>query len=267
MDHGEDRSDRTGVGSLSIFGEQLVFDFSDGFPLVTTKKLHLKSIVSELLWFLSGGTNVNALHEHGVTIWDEWADSEGYLGPIYGLQWRAWPGRDGTTIDQIAQVVDKIKNTPHSRRILFSAYNVAYLPDESISPEKNVALGMMALPPCHMICQFYVRKKKFLDCLFFMRSVDCFLGLPFNIASYALLTSMLAQQTCLLPGKITVMMGDTHIYKNHLDQVHEQLSRDPYPRPTLIIKRCPNSLFEYVKEDFEFFNYFFHPPIKATIAV
>ncbi|WP_092484278.1 thymidylate synthase [Candidatus Ichthyocystis hellenicum] len=268
MIQGEDRSDRTGVGTVSLFGQNLLFDFSDGFPLVTTKKIHLVSVVSELLWFLSGGTNVCDLHQHGVTIWDEWADADGSLGPVYGFQWRSWPNRDGTgSIDQLSQAISKIKQNPHSRRIMVSAYNVAYLPDEQLSPQHNVAMGMMALPPCHVFFQFYVRQAKFLDCLFFMRSVDCFLGLPFNICSYALLTAMVAQQTDLLPGVLIVNMGDTHIYKNHFDQVREQLSRNPYPRPMLVIKRKPSCLFEYEKEDFNFVNYQFHPSIKAPIAI
>ncbi|CUT17048.1 MULTISPECIES: thymidylate synthase [Candidatus Ichthyocystis] len=268
MTHGEERFDRTGIGTVSLFGQTLFFDFSDGFPLITTKKIHLVSVVSELLWFLSGGTNVRDLHQHGVTIWDEWADVDGSLGPIYGFQWRSWPNRDSNgSIDQLSQAIDKINNAPHSRRIVVSAYNVAYLPDEGLSPQQNVAMGMMALPPCHVFFQFYVRQSKFLDCLFFMRSVDCFLGLPFNICSYALLTSMVAQQTDLTPGMLIVNMGDTHIYSNHFDQVREQLSRNPYPRPTLVIRRKPGCLFEYEKEDFSFVDYQFHPAIKAPIAV
>ncbi|GAA0379337.1 thymidylate synthase [Paenibacillus motobuensis] len=253
MDHGTEKEDRTGTGTYSVFGRQLRFDLSKGFPLMTTKRIHLKSVVHELLWFLSGDTNIRYLKENGVSIWDEWADENGDLGPVYGSQWRSWPTPDGRRIDQIAGVIESIKNNPDSRRHLVSAWNVAEI-DE------------MKLPPCHFVYQFYVADGK-LSCMLTMRSVDTFLGLPFNIASYALLTHMVAQQCGLEVGEFIWSGGDVHIYKNHLEQVKTQLEREPYPLPQLVIKRKPDSIFDYVYEDFEFVGYQHHPGIKAPVAV
>ncbi|MCD9020970.1 thymidylate synthase [Cohnella silvisoli] len=253
LDNGVVKEDRTGTGTLSVFGRQLRYDLSKGFPLVTTKRLHLKSIVHELLWFLRGDTNITYLKEHGVKIWDEWADENGDLGPVYGSQWRAWETPDGRTIDQIQQVVNGIKNNPNSRRHLVSAWNVAVI-DE------------MKLPPCHFVFQFYVAEGK-LSCMLTMRSVDTFLGLPFNIASYALLTQMIAQQCGLEVGEFIWSGGDVHIYSNHLEQVKLQLSREPLPLPKLIIHNKPDSIFDYTFEDFEFTGYEHHPAIKAPVAV
>lgn len=253
LENGVDKGDRTGTGTRSVFGRQLRFDLSKGFPLVTTKRIHLKSVIHELLWFLKGDTNTSYLKEHGVTIWDEWADKEGNLGPVYGSQWRAWETPDGRHIDQIANVIDSIRNNPHSRRHIVSAWNVAVI-DE------------MKLPPCHFVFQFYVAQGK-LSCMLTMRSVDTFLGLPFNIASYALLTHMVAQQCDLEVGEFVWSGGDVHIYSNHMEQVQTQLQREPYPLPNLVIKRKPDSIFDYVYEDFEFENYQHHPGIKAPVAV
>ncbi|MFD0619018.1 thymidylate synthase [Paenibacillus sp. GCM10027629] len=253
LDHGEKKDDRTGTGTISVFGRQLRFDLSQGFPLMTTKKLHLKSIVHELLWFLKGDTNIQYLKENGVTIWDEWADEEGNLGPVYGSQWRNWETKDGRTIDQIANVIHQIKNNPDSRRILVSAWNVGEIDN-------------MKLPPCHLLFQFYVANGK-LSCMLTMRSVDTFLGLPFNIASYALLTHMIAQQCDLEVGEFVWSGGDVHIYSNHFEQVERQLSREPYPLPKLVIKRKPDSIFEYTYDDFEFEGYQHHPGIKAPVAI
>jgi thymidylate synthase len=253
LDHGAVKGDRTGTGTLSVFGRQLRYDLSEGFPLVTTKRIHLKSVVHELLWFLRGDTNISYLKEHGVKIWDDWADENGDLGPVYGSQWRAWETPDGRTIDQIQQVVDSIKNNPNSRRHLVSAWNVSVI-DE------------MKLPPCHFVFQFYVANGK-LSCMLTMRSVDTFLGLPFNIASYALLTHMIAQQCDLEVGEFIWSGGDVHIYNNHVEQVKLQLTREPHPLPTLNILRKPDSIFDYTFEDFEFAGYTFHPTIKAPIAV
>lgn len=253
MDHGTEKEDRTGTGTYSVFGRQLRFDLSAGFPLITTKRIHLKSVVHELLWFLSGDTNIRYLKENGVRIWDEWADENGDLGPVYGSQWRSWPTPDGRRIDQIADVIESIKNNPDSRRHLVSAWNVAEI-DE------------MKLPPCHFVFQFYVADGK-LSCMLTMRSVDTFLGLPFNIASYSLLTHMVAQQCGLEVGEFIWSGGDVHIYKSHLEQVKTQLEREPYPLPQLVIKRQPDSIFDYVYEDFEFVGYQHHPGIKATVAV
>lgn len=253
LDHGEKKEDRTGTGTISVFGRQLRFDLSQGFPLMTTKKLHLKSIVHELLWFLKGDTNIQYLKENGVTIWDEWADEEGNLGPVYGSQWRNWEAKDGRTIDQIANVIHQIKNNPDSRRILVSAWNVGEIDN-------------MKLPPCHLLFQFYVANGK-LSCMLTMRSVDTFLGLPFNIASYALLTHMIAQQCDLEVGEFVWSGGDVHIYSNHFEQVERQLSREPYPLPKLVIKRKPDSIFEYTYDDFEFEGYQHHPGIKAPVAI
>lgn len=253
LDNGVKKEDRTGTGTISVFGRQLRFNLSQGFPLVTTKRIHLKSVVHELLWFLRGETNISYLKEHGVRIWDEWADENGNLGPVYGSQWRAWETPDGRTIDQIANVVEAIKNNPDSRRHLVSAWNVAEIDN-------------MKLPPCHFVFQFYVANGK-LSCMLTMRSVDTFLGLPFNIASYALLTHMMAQQCNLEVGDFIWSGGDVHIYSNHLEQVHTQLQREPYPLPKLVIKRKPDSIFDYVYEDFEFVDYQHHPTIKAQVSV
>jgi len=251
--HGTLKTDRTGTGTRSVFGHQMRFDLAKGFPLVTTKKLHTKSIFIELLWFLRGDANVKWLNDQGVTIWDEWADANGDLGPVYGKQWRSWPTPDGEHIDQITQVVDQIRQNPDSRRLIVSAWNVADI--------KN-----MALPPCHAFFQFYVADGK-LSCQLYQRSADIFLGVPFNIASYALLTHLVAQQCDLAVGDFIWTGGDCHIYSNHFEQVELQLSRDPYPYPELIIKRKPASLFEYQYDDFELSNYQFHPHIKGAVAV
>ncbi|WP_163859629.1 thymidylate synthase [Paenibacillus elgii] len=253
MTSGVRKEDRTGTGTISVFGRQLRFDLSEGFPLLTTKKLHIRSILHELLWFLSGDTNIRYLQENGVTIWDEWADENGALGPVYGSQWRSWPAPDGRSIDQIAKLIEQIKRNPDSRRHLVSAWNPAEVDN-------------MALPPCHYAFQFYVADGK-LSCLFNMRSVDTFLGLPFNIASYAFLTHMVAQQCDLQPGELIWTGGDVHIYANHVEQVKLQLTREPYPLPQLVIKRKPDSLFDYRFEDFEIIGYQSHPAIKAPIAV
>ncbi|MFC4306475.1 thymidylate synthase [Cohnella boryungensis] len=252
-DHGVAKGDRTGTGTLSVFGRQLRFDLSEGFPLVTTKRIHLKSVIHELLWFLRGDTNIRYLKENGVSIWDEWADENGDLGPVYGSQWRAWETADGRTIDQIQQVIDGLRSNPDSRRHLVSAWNVAVIEE-------------MKLPPCHFVFQFYVADGK-LSCMLTMRSVDTFLGLPFNIASYALLTHMVAQQCDLEPGEFIWSGGDVHIYSNHLEQVELQLSREPLPLPTLNILRKPASIFDYKFEDFEFVGYEHHPGIKAPVAI
>ncbi|MGG4034685.1 thymidylate synthase [Paenibacillus cisolokensis] len=253
LDNGTVKKDRTGTGTISVFGRQLRFDLNDGFPLVTTKRIHIKSVVHELLWFLSGDTNIRYLQDNGVRIWNEWADENGDLGPVYGSQWRAWEGADGRRHDQIAQVVESIRRNPDSRRHLVSAWNVA-------------EIDKMKLPPCHFAFQFYVSDGK-LSCMLTMRSSDTFLGLPFNIAQYALLTHMIAQQCDLGVGEFIYSGGDVHIYLNHLDQVKEQLSREPYPLPRLVIKRKPASIFDYKYEDFEFVGYQHHPTIKAEVSV
>ncbi|WP_068785634.1 thymidylate synthase [Paenibacillus phocaensis] len=253
LENGTPKEDRTGVGTRSVFGRQLRFDLSEGFPLVTTKRIHVKSVIHELLWFLRGDTNIAYLKEHGVRIWDEWADENGDLGPVYGSQWRSWEAPDGRKIDQIANVVEAIQKNPDSRRHLVSAWNVA-------------EVDQMKLPPCHFVFQFYVANGK-LSCMLTMRSVDTFLGLPFNIASYALLTHMIAQQCDLEVGEFIWSGGDVHIYNNHIEQVKTQLEREPYPLPKLVIKRKPDSIFDYVYEDFEFVGYQHHPTIKATVAV
>jgi thymidylate synthase len=260
------KGDRTGSGTLSIFGHQMRFDLSQGFPLVTTKKVHLKSIIYELLWFLKGETNVAYLHEHNVNIWNEWADSNGELGPVYGHQWRSWPTPDGRHIDQIQQVIEQLKNTPNSRRIIVSAWNVADLPDETISPQDNVKQGKMALAPCHAFFQFYVANGK-LSCQLYQRSCDTFLGLPFNIASYALLTHMVAQQSDLEVGDFIWTGGDVHLYLNHQEQASLQLTRQPFALPTLKIKHKPASIFDYKYDDFCCENYQAHEHIKATISI
>lgn len=253
LSNGAVKGDRTGTGTLSVFGRQLRYDLAKGFPLVTTKRVHLKSVVHELLWFLRGDTNIEYLKENGVTIWNEWADEKGDLGPVYGSQWRAWETPDGRTIDQIAQVVESIRTNPNSRRHIVSAWNVS-------------VIDQMKLPPCHYVFQFYVANGK-LSCMLTMRSVDTFLGLPFNIASYALLTHMMAQQCGLEVGEFIWSGSDVHIYSNHLEQVKLQLSREPFPLPQLVIKRKPDSIFDYTYEDFEFVGYEHHPGIKAPVAI
>ncbi|MCS6973681.1 MAG: thymidylate synthase [Cyclobacteriaceae bacterium] len=253
LDNGTRKTDRTGTGTLSVFGRQMRFNLEEGFPLVTTKKLHIRSIIVELLWFLRGDTNIKFLHDHNVTIWDEWADAEGNLGPVYGYQWRSWPTPDGRSIDQISQVIEQIRTKPDSRRHIVTAWNPADV-------EK------MALPPCHALFQFYVADGK-LSCQLYQRSADFFLGVPFNIASYALLTHMVAQQTGYKPGEFIWTGGDVHLYTNHIEQARLQLSRQPYPLPQLRILRKPPSIFDYTLEDFEILNYQAHPAIKAPIAV
>lgn len=253
LEKGTEKPNRTGTSAISHFGDQMRFDLSEGFPLVTTKKLHLRSIIHELLWFLQGQTNIKYLHENKVTIWDEWADSNGDLGPVYGKQWRAWESKDGKVIDQISWVINEIKTNPDSRRLIVSAWNVG-------------ELTKMRLMPCHLLFQFFVANNK-LSCKLTQRSADVFLGVPFNIASYALLTHMVAQQCGLEVGEFIWSGGDCHLYLNHLDQVNEQLSREPFPLPTLIIQRKPDSIFDYRFEDFEFANYQCHPAIKAPVAV
>jgi len=252
-DTGTRKDDRTGTGTLSVFGHQMRFDLSEGFPLVTTKKLHLRSIIHELLWFLSGDSNIRYLKENGVSIWDEWADENGDLGPVYGVQWRRWPTPDGRHIDQVSQIMQQLRETPDSRRMILSAWNVAEIDN-------------MALPPCHCLFQFFVADGK-LSCQLYQRSCDIFLGVPFNIASYALLTHMMAQQADLEVGDFIWTGGDCHLYLNHLEQADEQLSRELLPLPTLLIKRRPASLFDYRFEDFEIQNYESHPHIKAPVAV
>ncbi len=266
LKEGHLKGDRTGSGTRSIFGHQMRFNLADGFPLVTTKKIHLKSIIHELLWFLNGATNISYLTKNNVSIWDEWADKNGELGPIYGYQWRSWPTPDGRHIDQITQVIQQLKRTPNSRRMIVSAWNVADLSDENVSPQQNVANGKMALAPCHTLFQFYVADGK-LSCQMYQRSCDTFLGVPFNIASYALLTHMVAQQTGLAVGDFIWTGGDIHLYLNHLEQANLQLVRQPFPLPTLEIKRKPASIFDYRYDDFEMVNYQCHSPIKAEISV
>lgn len=264
--NGVQKGDRTGTGTLSVFGYQMRFDLSEGFPLVTTKKCHLKSIIHELLWFLKGDTNTRYLTENGVSIWNEWATEEGGLGPVYGYQWRNWPAPDGRHIDQIAEIIELIKTKPNSRRIIVSAWNVGDLPDESISPQNNVKQGKMALAPCHAFFQFYVADGK-LSCQLYQRSADIFLGVPFNIASYALLTMMIAQVCDLQPGDFVHTLGDAHLYNNHLEQTDLQLSREPYPLPRMNINPAVKSIFDFCFEDFELVDYQCHPHIKAPISI
>jgi thymidylate synthase len=252
-ENGTAKGDRTGTGTLSVFGHQMRFDLSEGFPLVTTKKLHLRSIIHELLWFLMGDSNIRYLKENGVSIWDDWADETGDLGPVYGVQWRKWPTPDGRTVDQISEIMQQLRETPDSRRIMLSAWNVGEIEN-------------MALPPCHCLFQFYVADGK-LSCQLYQRSCDIFLGVPFNIASYALLTHMLAQQADLAVGDFVWTGGDCHLYSNHLEQADEQLSREPLPLPQLAISRRPDSIFDYKFEDFDILNYESHPHIKAAVAV
>ncbi|CAN5250305.1 thymidylate synthase [soil metagenome] len=253
LDHGVRKMDRTGTGTLSVFGRQMRFDLGEGFPLITTKKIHLKSVIHELLWFLAGDTNIRYLKEHGVRIWDEWADANGNLGPVYGAQWRSWPAPEGGSIDQIRQVVEQIRSNPDSRRLIVTAWNPA-------------EVGQMALAPCHCLFQFYVLEGR-LSCQLYQRSGDVFLGVPFNIASYALLTMMVAQVTGLKPGDFVHTMGDTHLYLNHLDQARLQLSRSPRPLPRMKLNPEINSIFDFVYEDFILESYDPHPHIKAAVAV
>ena len=265
-EHGVKKEDRTGTGTLSVFGYQMRFDLAKGFPLVTTKKCHLKSIIHELLWFLKGETNIRYLKENGVSIWDEWATDEGELGPVYGHQWRSWDAGDGTTIDQIKDVVEQIKSNPDSRRLIVSAWNPAVLPDTSVSPKENAANGRQALPPCHTMFQFYVLNGK-LSCQVYQRSGDVFLGVPFNIASYALLTLMVAQVCDLEPGEFIHTLGDAHLYSNHLEQTEIQLAREPFPSPQMNINPAVKDLFGFKFDDFELVNYQAHPHIKAPVAI
>lgn len=266
LECGTPKGDRTGTGTLSVFGRQMRFDLSEGFPLVTTKKLHLRSIFHELLWFLNGDSNVSYLNKQGVTIWDEWATKDGDLGPLYGAQWRSWPTKDGETIDQITRLIECINKNPNSRRHIVSAWNVEYLPDESMSPQENVEQGRMALAACHALFQFYVANNR-LSCLLYARSQDYLLGTPFNIASYALLTHMVAQQCDLEVGDFVWTGGDVHLYNNHISQAKLQLKREPRTLPKLVIKRKPDSIFSYRYEDFEIVGYAPHPAIKAPISV
>jgi thymidylate synthase len=253
LEHGTPKRDRTGTGTLSVFGQQLRFDLAEGFPLVTTKRLHTRSVVYELLWFLRGETNVRWLQQHGVSIWDEWADADGELGPVYGRQWRCWPTADGRSVDQIARVVEQLRTDPDSRRIIVSAWNVG-------------ELDRMALAPCHAFFQFYVASGR-LSCQLYQRSCDIFLGVPFNIASYAILVHMLAQQSDLAPGELIWTGGDCHLYLNHLEQARLQLTREPLPLPRLVLRRRPPSVFDYEFDDFEFTDYRCHAAIRAPVAV
>ncbi len=263
LEHGHEKGDRTGTGTKSVFGYQMRFDLSEGFPMVTTKKLHLKSIIHELLWFLKGDTNIKYLQDHGVRIWNEWANEDGDLGPVYGHQWRNWNSED---IDQIKEVVETLKNNPNSRRMLVTAWNPSVLPDTSVSFSENVANGKAALPPCHAFFQFYVADGK-LSCQLYQRSADIFLGVPFNIASYALLTMMMAQVCGYEPGDFIHTFGDAHIYNNHLEQVNLQLSRDFRPLPTMKLNPEVKDIFEFTYEDFILENYDPHPAIKGKVAV
>jgi thymidylate synthase len=253
LDEGEKREDRTGTGTISVFGHQMRFNLEEGFPLITTKKVHLRSIIYELLWFLRGDTNIQYLQENGVTIWDEWADVSGNLGPVYGKQWRSFPGKDGKTIDQISWVIEEIKRNPNSRRMIVSAWNPADLEE-------------MALPPCHLLFQFYVSDGK-LSCQLYQRSADTFLGVPFNIASYALLTHMVAQVTGLKAGEFIHTLGDAHIYLNHIEQVKEQIKRVPYPLPKLQLNPAISSIFGFTYDDFRLVDYQAHPHIKGAVSV
>jgi len=266
LDKGSRKEDRTGTGTISLFGYQMRFDLAQGFPCVTTKKLHLRSIIHELLWFLKGDTNVAYLNENGVTIWDEWADENGDLGPVYGAQWRNWISPDGRHIDQLSQLLDDLRSRPDSRRHIVSAWNPAVLPDETQSPQANTRAGLQALPPCHMLFQFHVANGR-LSCQMYQRSADVFLGVPFNIASYALLTMMIAQVLDLEPGDFIISLGDVHIYLNHLEQVKTQLTREPFALPVMKINPEKKDLFGFVFEDFDLQNYQCHAGIKAPIAV
>ncbi|NCW10307.1 MAG: thymidylate synthase [Gammaproteobacteria bacterium] len=266
LDHGTNKEDRTGTGTWSVFGYQMRFDLNEGFPLVTTKKVHSRSIIQELLWFLTGSSNNNWLKERGVSIWDEWATEDGDLGPLYGAQWRSWPTPDGGSIDQLTEVVESIKVRPNSRRLLISAWNPSLLPDETQSPQDNVRAGRMALAPCHTLFQFYVADNQ-LSCQLYQRSADVFLGVPFNIASYALLTHLVADQCGLGVGDFIWTGGDVHLYQNHVEQAREQLSREPRPLPTLTLARTPDSILDYRESDIVIDGYDPHPHIKAPVAI
>ena len=266
LDHGTRKPDRTGTGTISVFGYQMRFNLADGFPAVTTKKLHLRSIIHELLWFLAGDTNIAYLKENGVRIWDEWATPEGELGPVYGAQWRNWIAPDGRRIDQISRLLEDLSERPDSRRHIVSAWNPALLPDESLRPDENAAMGLQALPPCHTMFQFHIADGR-LSCQLYQRSADVFLGVPFNIASYSLLTMMIAQVTGLEAGDFVHTFGDVHIYLNHLEQVQTQLSREPFPLPEMKINPDRRDLFEFRYDDFELLNYRCHAAIRAPIAV
>ena len=266
LETGHRKTDRTGTGTISVFGYQMRFNLAEGFPLVTTKKCHLKSIIHELLWFLQGDTNIGYLKANGVSIWDGWATEDGELGPVYGAQWRSWQGADGQVIDQISQLIADIKRTPDSRRLIVSAWNPAVLPDTRFSPCENAAQGKQALPPCHTLFQFYVNDGK-LSCQLYQRSADIFLGVPFNIASYALLTLMVAQVCDLAPGDFVHTFGDAHLYLNHLQQVELQLSREPFPMPQMKLNPLVKDIFAFRFEDFELQNYQAHPHIKAPVAI
>jgi thymidylate synthase len=266
LDRGTVKSDRTGTGTTSLFGYQTRFNLADGFPAVTTKQLHLRSIIVELLWFLKGETNIGFLKDQGVSIWDEWADDKGELGPVYGAQWRSWPGPHGQPIDQMAILMDNLERRPDSRRHILSAWNPAVLPDESMSPRENASAGRQALPPCHTLFQFYVADNR-LSCQLYQRSADAFLGLPFNIASYALLTLMMAQVLDYEPGDFVHTLGDVHIYSNHREQVATQLARQPHALPTMQLNPDVRSLWDFRYEDFELRDYRCHPAIRAPIAI
>ena len=266
LDEGTAKGDRTGTGTLSRFGHQMRFDLNAGFPLLTTKKVHLKSVIHELLWFMQGDTNTQYLRDNGVSIWDEWATEDGDLGPLYGAQWRSWPTPDGGSIDQLTEVVESIKLRPNSRRLLVSAWNPSLLPDETQSPQDNVRAGRMALAPCHTLFQFYVADNQ-LSCQLYQRSADVFLGVPFNIASYALLTHLVADQCGLGVGDFIWTGGDVHLYQNHVEQAREQLSREPRPLPTLTLARTPASILDYRESDIVIDGYDPHPHIKAPVAI
>ncbi|WP_434721132.1 thymidylate synthase [Pseudomonas syringae pv. actinidiae] len=266
LQNGVQKGDRTGTGTLSVFGRMYRHDLANGFPLITTKKLHFKSIGHELLWFITGDTNVRYLQENGVSIWNEWANEKGDLGPVYGAQWRSWQDSNGNKIDQLQTLIDGIKERPNSRRHILNAWNVALLPDESVSPRENATAGFMALPPCHVMYQFYVANGR-LSCMLTQRSGDCFLGVPYNGASVALLTHMIAQQCDLIPGEIVHSFGDLHLYSNHIEQARLQIERVPKKLPELIIKRRPSSINDYKFEDFEVVGYDAHPHIPAPIAI
>lgn len=266
LENGTKKEDRTGTGTLSIFGHQMRFNLADGFPLVTTKKCHMRSIIHELLWFIKGETNIAYLKDNGVSIWDEWATDDGELGPVYGKQWRSWEGTDGTVVDQLSELLEQIKTNPDSRRLLLSAWNPTVLPDTSLSPKDNAAAGRQALPPCHTMFQFYVIDNK-LSCQLYQRSGDIFLGVPFNIASYALLTMMIAQVCDLELGDFVHTFGDAHLYVNHLEQTELQLSREPFPLPQMKLNPDVKSLFDFTINDFELLNYQSHPHIKAPVAI
>ncbi|MAE21274.1 thymidylate synthase [Pseudomonas chengduensis] len=266
LENGVEKGDRTGTGTLSVFGRQFRHNLEDGFPLLTTKKLHFKSIINEMIWFLNGDTNTKWLKEHGVSIWNEWATEDGDLGPIYGKQWTAWPTQDGKTINQIDYVVNTLKTNPNSRRILFHGWNVEYLPDESVSPQENARNGKMALPPCHLLYQFYVANNK-LSAHLYIRSSDLLLGNPYNLAGVSFLTHMLAQQCDLGVGEVVVTMGDAHIYLNHIEQVKLQLTREPRALPKLVFKRKPENIYNYKFEDFEIVGYDPHPHIPAPVSI